>query len=100
MRPNWTKFGRRAGMLRNADMAEQAQALVAFWDGESKGTKHMIDTMVTQGKPVAVIMYENHEEPDGKVVSVLGKDHKLYNFDWVDAENGHTFQFTSRETTQ
>lgn len=40
---NWDKFGKSAGYKRNEEMAKVADALVAFWDGKSKGTKHMID---------------------------------------------------------
>jgi len=40
---DWDKFGKSAGYKRNAEMAEYADALIAFWDGKSKGTKHMID---------------------------------------------------------
>lgn len=43
MPANWNAHGRRAGYLRNVDMSEAAEALIAVWDGESKGTKHMID---------------------------------------------------------
>jgi lactate dehydrogenase-like 2-hydroxyacid dehydrogenase len=39
---NWKKYGKRAGYLRNEQMAEYADALVAVWDGSSKGTAHMI----------------------------------------------------------
>lgn len=39
----WDKYGKKAGYLRNTHMAEEADALIAIWDGESKGTKHMID---------------------------------------------------------
>jgi len=39
---NWERFGNRAGPLRNIEMAEYSNALIAFWDGESTGTKHMI----------------------------------------------------------
>ena len=38
----WDKFGKRAGYLRNEDMAKYSDALIAFWDGKSKGTEHMI----------------------------------------------------------
>ena len=38
--------GKKAGYLRNVDMAEYADALVAFWDGKSKGTGHMIDIVL------------------------------------------------------
>tara|TARA_Y100000310_G_C20537064_1_gene741370 strand:- start:51 stop:395 length:345 start_codon:yes stop_codon:yes gene_type:complete len=41
--PDWNKYGRSAGMIRNEEMAKCADALVAFWDGESRGTKHMIE---------------------------------------------------------
>ena len=40
---NWDKYGKRAGYLRNSEMADIANACVAFWDGKSRGTKHMID---------------------------------------------------------
>lgn len=40
---NWNKHGKRAGYLRNEEMADYADALIAIWDGESRGTKHMID---------------------------------------------------------
>ena len=39
---DWDKFGRSAGYLRNIQMAKNAEALVALWDGESPGTKSMI----------------------------------------------------------
>jgi len=45
----WDKFGKSAGYKRNEQMAEYAKkdselgVLIAFWDGKSKGTKHMID---------------------------------------------------------
>lgn len=40
--PNWNGHGRAAGMLRNLEMALYADALIAIWDGKSKGTEHMI----------------------------------------------------------
>lgn len=40
---DWTNLGKRAGYVRNTEMAEYADALIAIWDGKSKGTKHMID---------------------------------------------------------
>lgn len=39
---DWDKYGKAAGFLRNKEMANYADALVAFWDGSSRGTKHMI----------------------------------------------------------
>ena len=40
---DWDGKGRAAGMIRNEEMAKNADALVAFWDGQSHGTKHMIE---------------------------------------------------------
>lgn len=40
---NWETYGKSAGYVRNVDMAANADALIAIWDGKSKGTKHMID---------------------------------------------------------
>lgn len=40
---NWEYFGKRAGYIRNEKMAKYADALIAIWDGQSKGTKHMIN---------------------------------------------------------
>lgn len=38
----WNKYEKRAGYIRNSKMAEYADALIAFWNGESRGTKDMI----------------------------------------------------------
>lgn len=51
---DWNKYGRSAGYKRNAEMAEYADILVAVWDGQSKGTEHMVDLMQRGGKGVHV----------------------------------------------
>jgi hypothetical protein len=56
---NWQLHGKRAGYLRNIEMAEYADALVAFWDGMSKGTKHMIDIAKSKNLQVRVIKFES-----------------------------------------
>ena len=53
----WNEFGKRAGYIRNEEMAKYADACVAFWDGESKGTKHMIDLANKHKIEVRVIKY-------------------------------------------
>ena len=54
---DWETFGKRAGVKRNAEMANEADALIAFWDGESHGTKHMIDIATKKGLLVRTIKY-------------------------------------------
>jgi hypothetical protein len=51
---DWSTYGKSAGFIRNQQMAEYADALIAIWDGKSRGTKHMIDVMNALGKPVFV----------------------------------------------
>lgn len=52
--PDWDKHGKKAGMLRNIQMGNYADALIAVWDGKSKGTQHMIEYMLSLNKPVYV----------------------------------------------
>ena len=54
---NWDKHGKSAGYKRNEKMAKYAKRLVAFWDGKSRGTKHMIDIARKQGLKVIVVRY-------------------------------------------
>lgn len=52
--PDWQKKKASAGIIRNADMANYAEALIAVWDGESRGTKNMIETATKKGLKVFV----------------------------------------------
>jgi hypothetical protein len=52
---DWNTHGMKAGYLRNVQMAEYADALIAVWNGESKGTRHMIEQMFLRKKPVYVV---------------------------------------------
>ena len=54
---DWDEYGKSAGYRRNAEMADFADALVAFWDHKSKGTKHMIDLSEKKGIMVRVVKY-------------------------------------------
>jgi hypothetical protein len=53
----WNLHGTKAGFIRNEEMAKTANACVCFWDGESSGTKHMIETAKSMQIPVRVINY-------------------------------------------
>ena len=54
---DWNKHGKSAGYIRNSEMAKCSEALVAFWDGKSRGTKHMIDLATKEGLVVTVYDY-------------------------------------------
>ena len=54
---NWDKHGKSAGYIRNDEMAQYADMLIAFWDGTSKGTKHMIDLANKRSLKVEIVRY-------------------------------------------
>ena len=54
---DWDKHGKRAGFLRNTQMAEFCDEAMAYWDGVSRGTRHNISEMKRLGKPCAVHKY-------------------------------------------
>lgn len=58
MPADWDIDGRSAGFKRNIKMAEYADALVAFWDGKSSGTRHMIETAKSKGLDIRVKRYQ------------------------------------------
>ena len=51
---DWEKKKAAAGIIRNAEMAKYADALIAVWDGVSHGTKNMIETAKKKGLKVFV----------------------------------------------
>ena len=55
--PDWEKFGKAAGMIRNADIIKNSDFVIAFWDGISKGTKQSIDLSKKTNKKLLVIRY-------------------------------------------
>jgi hypothetical protein len=54
----WNKYGKRAGYLRNEEMAKFAGAVLLFWDKISKGTMHMRDLGYKHNLPVAIAYYD------------------------------------------
>jgi len=58
--PEWEKYGKSAGFIRNKQIVDEADEVYAFWDGKSRGTKNTIDTA----------------RKDNKVVVIFGPDSK------------------------
>lgn len=83
---DWNKHGKSAGYIRNEEMAVYSDALIAFWDGQSKGTKHMIDLANKHGLKVKVVNYNLPEPPKRLLMGeafMMCSDcgGKLYSFD-------------------
>ena len=58
---DWNAKGKAAGYIRNAEMAAYADALLAFWDGSSKGTNHMINLAHKNNLHVSIVNYKKEE---------------------------------------
>jgi hypothetical protein len=53
----WDKLGKSAGIVRNIQMRDYADALICFWDGKSTGTAHMIKAAEAKGMKIRIIKY-------------------------------------------
>lgn len=58
----WTIYGNSAGYRRNVDMSKNADGLIAFWDGSSRGTKHMINIATKAELKVKVVYLKDKNE--------------------------------------
>ena len=54
---DWDKHGKKAGYIRNEEMAQHADALAVFWDGKSRGTANMIDLARRYKLAIRIIRY-------------------------------------------
>ncbi len=72
---DWKRYGRGAGRKRNEQMAAMGNALIAIWDGKSRGTRHMIDCARQQSLHVKVISVTNNKKPcESTCISLLEGD--------------------------
>ena len=61
-KPDYQKYGRRATLLRNTQIIENADVIFAFWDGQSKGTKDSITKAKKLQKELHIISYGEKTE--------------------------------------
>ena len=54
--PDYPRYGRGAPFRRNLEIVTHADAVLAFWDGQSRGTRHTIELCRAAGMPVTVIL--------------------------------------------
>jgi len=52
--PLWKRNGRQAGFIRNHQIVEYADAVIAIWDMKSRGTRSTIELTIAAGKPIKV----------------------------------------------
>ena len=75
--PDWDSYGKQAGFIRNGEMlsAGRPDLVLAFWDGQSRGTRHMIELALSRKFPTLVIV---REIPPAPCQSSAIKDYKGY----------------------
>lgn len=54
--PDYERYGRRAPLVRDREIIDACDAVLAFWDGKSRGTKYTIDYAQRRRKPVSVVL--------------------------------------------
>lgn len=52
--PDWDMHQKKAGFIRNLQIIEASDEIIAFWDGQSNGTRHTIETAKSKGKEVHI----------------------------------------------
>lgn len=62
--PDYSRYGRTAPLRRNLTILENADLVLAFWDGASRGTKFVIENCRKRGIPVKVFMQRKESELD------------------------------------
>lgn len=60
--PDWNKHGKSAGFIRNKDIVNAAEKVIAFWDEKSRGTKNSIDIAREQNKLWMVLTLRDYRE--------------------------------------
>jgi hypothetical protein len=56
-KPDWKKYGKSAGFIRNEDIIKNSDFVVAFWDEISKGTKSSINLAIKHDIPVRIVTF-------------------------------------------
>lgn len=72
IKPNYKEYGRRAPLIRNLEIIDKADLVIAFWDGKSKGTKFVIEKCREREKQIKIFTskkYERIELKNGTLIS-------------------------------
>ena len=56
--PQYEKYGRGAPIIRNREIVDYAEKVVAFWDGRSRGTLSVVEYAQKTGKPCEIVLCE------------------------------------------
>lgn len=73
-RPDWSKYGKKAGFVRNEDIIKNCDICLAIWDGESHGTKHDLELCEQYKKDLVLFNYKEYSKG-----TFYGFSYKQYN---------------------
>ena len=54
---DWNKYGKQAGFIRNQDIIDNCDGVIAFWDEKSNGTRDSLNKAKNQNKPIKIIKF-------------------------------------------
>ena len=72
---DWDQYGKSAGPMRNAEMADYCDAAIILWDGKSKGTFNMIENIKKRKKPLHLSVFQVYNWWKDKKPKELNKPH-------------------------
>lgn len=58
IRPKYEKYGRAAPIRRNEEMVDISDAVLAIWDGKSRGTAYTLEYARKKGKEIIEVIFE------------------------------------------
>lgn len=96
----WTKYGKFAGLKRNQQMIDYANSdnnighLIAFWDGNSRGTKYTIEHSKLANMSVEVINYEKSNFNCELYEGVIRDGEEDFKFDFTGDSDGDIISFS------
>lgn len=62
IRPQYQRYGRAAPIKRNEEMVDLADAVLAIWDGCSKGTEYTLNYAEKKGKNLITVVLGKSEQ--------------------------------------
>ena len=58
----WKKYGKKAGPIRNKQIVNESDQIIAFWDGTSKGAQNIIGYAQRKGVPARIIRFQSNDK--------------------------------------
>lgn len=74
IKPNYKEFGRRAPLIRNLEIIDKADLVIAFWDTKSNGTRFVIEKCRQREKNIRILTSEKKDIIKLKNCTLVSKE--------------------------